>query len=296
MPRDRYDDEDDRDDDRPRRRRSDDSEYDRPRRRRRDHDDPPVKSGGGKVVFIVLGIVGGMLLVVGVGLVLLLMPFIQKTRTAAARMKTQNNLKEAALAEYDFEGRTGSYSRPYLDTDDQGMTVQIPTDPPARLSWRVAMLPYLLDADATAAYRRFRLTEAWDGPTNGPLRNTTIKAYLDPMDGKDGEPTTRIRCFYDNGALFDSNPQVRINPINITDGTSNTIMFVETADRVPWPQFKELKFDPAGPLPALGHPGYGGGFNVVMADGSVRFIRDTVSPQTLKAVITRAGGEVAFLD
>jgi len=38
-----------------------------------------------------------------------------------------------------------------------------------------------------------------------------------------------------------------------------------------------------------GHPG---GTNFALADGSVRFVRDSISPQQLKALSTRAGGEV----
>jgi prepilin-type processing-associated H-X9-DG protein len=35
-----------------------------------------------------------------------------------------------------------------------------------------------------------------------------------------------------------------------------------------------------------------GGANIALADGSVRFLRDSTSPQTLVALCTRAGGEV----
>jgi prepilin-type N-terminal cleavage/methylation domain-containing protein/prepilin-type processing-associated H-X9-DG protein len=42
-----------------------------------------------------------------------------------------------------------------------------------------------------------------------------------------------------------------------------------------------------------GHPG---GANVTMADGSVRFVRDSVPVATLQAFCTRAGGEIANLD
>jgi prepilin-type processing-associated H-X9-DG protein len=42
--------------------------------------------------------------------------------------------------------------------------------------------------------------------------------------------------------------------------------------------------------------GHGGGANVVFADGSVRFLRDSISLSTLQALSTRAGGEVIAED
>jgi prepilin-type processing-associated H-X9-DG protein len=42
--------------------------------------------------------------------------------------------------------------------------------------------------------------------------------------------------------------------------------------------------------------GHGGGANVVLADGSVHFLRDSLSLATLKALSTRAGGEVITED
>jgi prepilin-type processing-associated H-X9-DG protein len=42
--------------------------------------------------------------------------------------------------------------------------------------------------------------------------------------------------------------------------------------------------------------GHGGGANVAFADGSSRFLRDSISLSTLQALSTRAGGEVIAED
>ena len=41
---------------------------------------------------------------------------------------------------------------------------------------------------------------------------------------------------------------------------------------------------------------HAGGANVCLADGSVRFIRDTIQAETFAAMCTMAGGEVVSFD
>ena len=82
---------------------------------------------------------------------------------------------------------------------------------------------------------------------------------------------------------------------DITDGTSNTLLAVEARREVPWTKPEDIPFDPQVDLPQLG--GFTpDGFNVVFCDGSVRYIRKTINPIVLKALITRAGGEVISSD
>ncbi|OWK42909.1 hypothetical protein FRUB_02506 [Fimbriiglobus ruber] len=70
---------------------------------------------------------------------------------------------------------------------------------------------------------------------------------------------------------------------------------VEAAQTVPWAQYNELPFDPNGPLPPFGAP-QRDTFLVGMADGSVRTVKKSVSPQVLKGAITANGGERLPLD
>jgi hypothetical protein len=69
---------------------------------------------------------------------------------------------------------------------------------------------------------------------------------------------------------------------HILDGTSNTIMILESHPRaaVVWTKPDDLVIDPAAPLAQLtGQPG--DGFSAVIADGSVHFIRTSVDKSTL---------------
>jgi prepilin-type processing-associated H-X9-DG protein len=54
-------------------------------------------------------------------------------------------------------------------------------------------------------------------------------------------------------------------------------------------------YTPNNPIKGLGskHPG---GFNAAMADGSVRFFKNTTSASTIEALATRNGGESISID
>ena len=91
------------------------------------------------------------------------------------------------------------------------------------------------------------------------------------------------------GTLFEQSRGVEIR--EVLDGTSNTVMVTETNRSIPWTQPDDLRFDPDGPLPQFGS-GHPGGFHAVFADGSIRFLKSSISPRVLRAILTRDGGEV----
>ena len=70
-----------------------------------------------------------------------------------------------------------------------------------------------------------------------------------------------------------------------TDGTSNTLFIGESLQAVPWTKPDDLAVGGGLPLYGLGsHHGYqNNGFNALLVDGSVRFLKSTISPSVLSA-------------
>lgn len=280
-----------RDDDRPRRRYEDDDD-DRPRRRRRDEDDDDdrprrrKKQGmsGTTIALIVGGVVVLGLCVVAVPVALLL-PAVQKVRGAAARAKETNNLKQIGLGMHQTADEGRGFYAPYAHDPKTGGLYR-------GNSFRVSLLPYV---EQDAVYRQFDLTQSWDSPRNRAGSDTLIPTYQSPLDGPPGTTTTPFRAFVGGGALFNEDGSA-VRLTEVTDGTSNTIMLVHAADQVPWAKPQELPYGPGIPLPALGHKSGTGGFNALFADGSVRFLKTPAPEPTLRALITRSGGEIATPD
>ena len=88
-------------------------------------------------------------------------------------------------------------------------------------------------------------------------------------------------------------PNEKVDFSKITDGTSNTIAVVEvTGLGINWEEPKDITVDElirlvATPGKTSRHPG---GFNVALADGSVRFISNTIDPEVLRNLLMRDDG------
>jgi hypothetical protein len=169
-----------------------------------------------------------------------------------------------------------------------------PGKPP--MSWRVAILPCI---EEEILFQRYNPNEPWDGPNNSRLLSQMPKVYASPGVDKDPPGYTHYRVFVGKNPQFaaaldpdPNNPMTGPRISAFADGTSNTILIVEADEATPWTKPDELPFDPSGPLPPLG--GLRNGIVLVgLADGSVRSIDvKRTSPATLRAAITRSGGEV----
>jgi prepilin-type processing-associated H-X9-DG protein len=198
-----------------------------------------------------------------------------RQRLAASRVRSQNNLRQIALAMHNFSDNTGRMP-PAAIYDRSGKPL---------LSWRVIILPYI---EQDALYKQFHLDEPWDSDHNKKLLAQIPPIYT--TAGPKGPPLTHYQGFHGKGAFFEGKTGIRF-PADIPDGTSNTIMIVEAADAVPWTKPQDLPYDPDKPLPKLGGLSEGG-FNAAFCDGSVHFILNKVPATTLHLLIQRNDGQV----
>ncbi|MFO0821852.1 MAG: DUF1559 domain-containing protein [Gemmataceae bacterium] len=218
--------------------------------------------------------VGG---IAGIGAAML-MPAVQKVRGSAARMTSMNNLKQLAIAMHNYHDAMGHFPQDIVDKNGKPL-----------LSWRVAILPYI---EQDNLYKQFKLDEPWDSANNKQASQAVVKTFLSPRI-VDPNPAgkTHYKAFVGSGTAFEPGKKIKIT--DITDGTSNTIMLVETADAIEWAKPGDIPFDPKKPLPKLTSIEGDDVILVALCDGSVRAINlKKVGEKTLKAAIIRNDGEV----
>ena len=216
---------------------------------------------------------------------------------AARRAQFTNNMKQVGLALDNYRLAHGRFP-PAIVRDPEGRPLY---------SWRVLILPYL---ESTDLYREFHLDERWDSPHNRSLLGEAPFAYCGiGVDG--GRVRTYIQAFVGPGTAFESaegepfdNPD---GSSNFPDGAGNTILAVEARESVPWSAPFDLPFGPDLAMPALGG-GYRGDrgwmesqpkikdFAVLFADTSVKTKPWPIASETLRAWVTRNGGEAVPAD
>jgi RNA polymerase sigma factor (sigma-70 family) len=205
----------------------------------------------------------------------MVVPAVQKTRIASRRIQSQNNLKQIGLAMHNYHDTFGRFP-PQALTDKDGKPL---------LSWRVAILPFI---EQDNLYRGFKLDEPWDSEHNKKLLGRMPQIYA-PVNAKTKEKyETFYQAFAGKGTVFEPGEKIRF--MDIVDGTSNTIMIVEAGDAVPWTKPEDLPFDPDKRLPKLGGE-FPDIINAAFCDGSVHEVTKKIDDKTLRALITRNGGE-----
>lgn len=214
-------------------------------------------------------------------LVGLLLPAVQAARTAARRMSTSNNLKQIGLAMHNYHSAFKKLPAQAITNDDGE----------ALLSWRVAILPFI---EEQALYERFHLDEPWNSPHNRQLIDEMPAVYESlNMVLPAGETVMQVPLSDKDSkepVFFTKGRQTGFR--DVLDGLSNTPMVVQVdpQDAVTWtkPADWEVNLDNAKQGVGAAEPG---GFHIVLGDGAVIFIAESIDKKLWRAMLTRAGGE-----
>lgn len=208
----------------------------------------------------------------------MLLPAVSSARAAAQRAQASNNLKQIGLAMHMYADTNNHLPPP---------AIRDKADKKALLSWRVAVLPYIEEGEL---YKEFHLDEPWDSDHNKKLIERMPAVFRSPSQ-KSPEGTTVYLAADGKGSMFEGPDGTRFR--EVTDGTSNTIMAVEADNdkAVIWTKPEDLKYDPKKPNAGLGHLRKNV-FQALYGDGSVQSLATAIDADTLRAMFTRAGGEV----
>ena len=181
---------------------------------------------------------------------------LQSVRGAAEDMREMNDLKQIALSIHNYHD---AYNK-------------IPLASQQGLSWRVAVLPFMEQVDM---FEQFEPSEAWDSKTNQAAAEQMPEFF-----GAGREGHTQV-CFVV--------PPKKIQRFSeITDGMSNTIMVVRAPTEIPWSKPQDLTVDEVVKI-VQGLP-EGGSLLVGLYDGSVRRIKKSVNPESLRNMLDPADG------
>ncbi len=235
---------------------------------------PPKKTSG---LLIAIAVILGFCCLGGPILLALLLPAVQAAREAARRSQCTNNLKQIGIALHNYHDTYGCFP-PAMITDEDGTP---------RYSWRVAILPFVEQAPLFDSYDS---DLPWDDPANEMVGMTSIPTYRCPSDNLSQSNETNYVMVTGQGTIGGL-PNVSTGIRDIVDGTSNTILVVEIVDSgITWSEPRDLTLeeltlvlnDPSANSPSSRHPG---GLNVLMSDGSVRFIANGIDPVQLQNLL-----------
>ena len=223
-------------------------------------------------------------------------------RTATDRARSVNNLKQIGLGLHNWHAVHDALPP---------AVVRGPDGKPWH-SWRVLILPYIEQQDL---FNQYDFSQPWDGENNLKLLDKMPEVYREPGSDAKGHfthyavisgestafPPQGMKMTGEGKDGLDLAPEGMVSFAAITDGMSNTIVVAPvSADRkIPWTKPADIPF--GDDFPALGDPkGIAMPYvingekvaPVMLMDGSVKILSEKANREVVKALMTRAAGEV----
>ena len=175
-----------------------------------------------------------------------------------------NNLRMIAIAMHNYNDANNQLP-PAVVFSPEGQPLY---------SGYVLLLPYLEQA---ALFQQFDKSKAWNDPVNAQLSATIIQLFQDPASKNTAPGHADYLLVGGNNSLLSATKGRSTRFADCTDGTSNTIVVIESASgATSWAEPKT--WDASQPIS-------GNHRNVVLtalADGSVKAIPNTTPPDTLR--------------
>lgn len=182
-----------------------------------------------------------------------------------------------------YNADNGSLPPAYL-VDQQGQPLH---------SWRALLYDYHYSQWGSA----YNFREPWNGPNNSLLADQASRYFQCAVRHQwDAGALTNCVAITGPGTAFPGANAIKLD--EITDGPENTIVAVHVDGwAYHWTEPRDLtlaEIDAAiasgGPMPWKGcHPE--GDIYVILANGRVQIMSNTISPKTFRALVTIAGGD-----
>ena len=232
----------------------------------------------------------------------LLLPAVQASRRAARRIQCQNNLRQIGLGLSAHHTAYGSFPPGGIEWRPRGNTTN------RQLAWSALLLPFIEEQTLADS---LDLETPFDSSENALGAAQIVSVYVCPASQR-GARLVHGRGPCDYGGIYGerimspNNPpkgvmlyDERISLRDVTDGAAKTLIVGEDSrfDDGQWINGRNI-FDQAFAINAAPdfendiRSEHGAGANVVLCDGSVHFLADTMDTTVLAALCTRAGGEM----
>ena len=210
-------------------------------------------------------------------LVALLLPAARYSRPAARRAQCVNNLKQIALAFWNYE-QVYNALPPAYTVDANGRPLH---------SWRTLILPYL---EQEPLYQTIDLSKPWNDPTNARAVETGLLVFRCPEAAGPRNTTSYLAIVAPNGCWI---PAKSRRLAEITDPRELTLMVIESGEENAVPWMAPIDADESlvmslGPTTKLHHAG---GTNGCFVDGSVKFLKAQTPAAVRRAWISISGND-----